>query len=154
MHNAVLSMCDCIELRKKLTFLLLGVGLHLIRLILILCSDVSLRKGASKSAFWRINGGKSWRLERTGEVTTIEGKLLVEGQLNHVGTDFVHKVLRVGSDDEDVVVGGEVGFKPYDGFQIQVCRTMRSSVSPRRVPREPKGASHLDRIATSVLHTG
>ena len=69
------------------------------------------------------------RGELTGEVTTVESKSLVKSELYHVRADFVHEVLRVGSDDENVVVSGQVGFEPYYGFEIQVCEQERSQYS-------------------------
>ena len=35
-------------------------------------------------------------------------------------TNGIHEILGMGSDDENVVVRGEVSFKPDDGFEIQV----------------------------------
>lgn len=63
-------------------FLLLGIGLHLIGLVFTLCSDVS------------------------GVITTIVLELLVYGQIDNVGTNFVHEIGRVAKvlADEEVTI--------------------------------------------------
>jgi hypothetical protein len=104
--------------------LLLGVGLHLVGLVLGPGSDVG-----------RV-------------VTSVVDHLLLDGEVHDVGADRVHEVLRVrglarkskagrsastmsGSigvasthEDEDVVVGGEVSLEPDDGSEIQMRRRL------------------------------
>ena len=53
-------------------------------------------------------------------ITRVVHKLLLLRQIHDVGAHAVHEVLRVGGDDEDVVVRREVGFKPHNGSQVQV----------------------------------
>jgi len=74
--------------------LLLLVSLHLVGVVLLLSSDVG-----------RV-------------VTTIGQELSAHGQIENVGADGIHEILRVGSEDENLRVLSEVSFKPHDSLEI------------------------------------
>jgi hypothetical protein len=80
--------------------LLLGVRLHLVRLVLRLRAHVR-----------RV-------------VAAVVHELLVVRQVHDVGADRVHEVGRVRREDENVVVRREVRLEPHDGLEVQVVRRL------------------------------
>lgn len=83
------SLLDVLDL-----ILLLLVSLHLVGFVLLLGPDVG-----------RV-------------VTTVSQELSAHGQIEDVGADGIHEILRVGSEDENLGVLCEVSFKPYDSLEI------------------------------------
>jgi len=81
-----------------LTILLLGVGLHLVGLVFGLGSLVGCFAEVSIHVLQTENG------KRTRVVTTVVDELLVQGEIHNVGTDGVHEILRMRSDDKNMVV--------------------------------------------------
>ena len=53
-------------------------------------------------------------------VTGIYHQLFLRRKIHDVGADTVHEILRVGSDNQDVVVSREVSFEPNDGSEVEM----------------------------------
>lgn len=78
--------------------LLLVIRLHLVHLVFLFGLDVC------------------------GVITCIVDQLLLHGKVHDVGTDGIEEILRVGSDDENVIIGGKIGLEPDDGAEIEMVR--------------------------------
>lgn len=76
--------------------LLFGVRLHLVDLVLGFCLHVG-----------RV-------------VTGVVDQLLLRREVHDVRADRVHEILRVGGDDENVIVSREVRLKPDHRAEIQM----------------------------------
>lgn len=61
-----------------------------------------------------------FRFDVGGVITAVVNQLLLHGEIHDMCTNRVEKVLRVGCDDENVVVGGKVSFKPNNGAEIEM----------------------------------
>lgn len=94
--------------------LLLVVRLHLVGVVLGLGSDVG-----------RVVSTVGHEATLHGEVHDVGADLRSAGRVSasssagrERGTHGIHEILRVGGDDEDVVVGGKVRLEPDDSLQI------------------------------------
>ena len=76
--------------------LLLRVRLHLVDFVLLLCLNVR------------------------GIITGIVSEFLLQREVHDVRAYGIHEILGVGGDDEYVIIGGKVGFKPNDSAEIQM----------------------------------
>lgn len=84
-----------------------------------------------------------------GVITAVVDELLFHGKVHDVGADRVHEVLRVGCDDENVVVGGEVGLEPNNGTEIEV---VGGFVQKEKVGLHKEGPSKGDTHAPATRH--
>lgn len=108
------------------------VHLHLVDLVILLCSDIG-----------RV-------------VTGIVHEFLLGCQVRDVRANRVHEILRVGCDDDDVVVSGKVGFKSHDGAEIKMIRRLTEKEEMRFDEERGRQAyainhSYLEWVSSSWL---
>lgn len=53
-------------------------------------------------------------------ITGVVGKLLLQSEIHDIRANGVHEILRMGGDDEDMVISRKVSFQPNDGAEVQM----------------------------------